>query len=155
MRQQPQHPFEGKGAFGDDIDIGERLEGERLEGERVLAVGPRRSKIEITSAHAECGGTGRPAFVEDRDLGVGIAAELQSDQRQQNRLARAGRANDDRVPDITDMGDEPEGRRPVGTNGQERWAVEMCVSVRPAQLAESGIMWARLSVLTGAARTLA
>src|SRR3546814_2575601 len=46
----------------------------------------------------------RIALVEDVDLRPGIAAELQRDQAQQHRLARAGRADHHHVADIADMG---------------------------------------------------
>ena len=65
----------------------------------------------MLSAHGEHSGARRIAFVEDGDLGSGIAAELQRQERQQHGLAGARRTDDEHVPDIADMGGEPERRR--------------------------------------------
>ena len=48
-----------------------------MEGERVLYAVSGRPQVEIVTAHAENGGVRRAAFVEDGDLGLRVAAELE------------------------------------------------------------------------------
>src|SRR3546814_5247258 len=62
----------------------------------------------MRAAHRQHRGARRKTLVEDIDLGIGVTPELQGEQCQQHRLARAGRANNEHVADVTDMGREPE-----------------------------------------------
>ena len=82
----------------------------------------------VRAAHGEHGGAGRKALVEDVDLGVEITTELQRDQRQQHRLARARRADDHHVADIADVRRKPERRRAPGLRRQQRRAIEMSIA---------------------------
>ena len=82
------------------------------------------------AAHGEHRGARRPALVEDEDLRAGIAAELQREQRQQHRLAGAGRADDQHVADVADMGRQPERGRAAGLGEEQGRPVEMRVPSR-------------------------
>src|SRR3546814_4230251 len=84
----------------------------------------------MRAAHREHGGACRKAFVEDIDLGVRIAAELKRQQREQHRLAGAGRADDDLMTDVADMGGEPERCRAGGLRDQQRRPAHMRVAGR-------------------------
>ena len=77
---------------------------QRLQRHRMLGAG-RQAAAEIVpvAAHGERRGADRAAEVEGEDLVVAVAAELHRHQRQQHRLAGAGRADDQRVADIADM----------------------------------------------------
>src|SRR5712664_2024522 len=97
------------------------------------------------AAHRQRCGADRAAEVESKNLIVRIAPELQRHQRQQYRLARAGRTDDEGVADIADMKREAERRCALGLAKKQRRRAQMLV----------GIMCARLSVETGGCRTLA
>src|SRR3546814_3169471 len=58
----------------------------------------------MRAAHRQHGGSCRKPLVEDVDLRVRVAPELERDQREQDGLAGAGRPDHQHVPDITDMG---------------------------------------------------
>src|SRR3546814_20552773 len=70
----------------------------------------------MLAAHRQNGGARRQSLVEDIDLRTLITAELQGEQRQQDRFARAGRPDNELMADITDMGGQPErcGTRRLG-----------------------------------------
>src|SRR3546814_16533638 len=78
-------PFRGPAPLAWQVDIGQRLEGERL------AVRFRRTQGVMRAAHREHRGTRGVALVDDIDLSLGVTSELERDQAQENRLARAGR----------------------------------------------------------------
>src|SRR3546814_6016633 len=59
----------------------------------------------MLAAHRQNGGARRQSLVEDIDLRTLITAELQGEQRQQDRFARAGRPDNELMADITDMGE--------------------------------------------------
>src|SRR3546814_4756909 len=58
----------------------------------------------MRAAHRQHGGSCRKPLVEDVDLRVRVAPELERDQREQDGLAGAGRPDHQHVPDLTDMG---------------------------------------------------
>ena len=97
--EQRRDPFGGPGALAGIVDAGKRLQGDRL-GE---VIGEGAAEIVPVAAHRERRGPDAAAEVEGEDLRAGITAELQRHQRQQHALARAGRADDQRVADIADM----------------------------------------------------
>ena len=68
---------------------------------------------------------------KDIDLAASIAAELQGDQGQEHRLARAGRADDQHMADIVHMGGEPERRRTGGLGIEKRRRIKMAIAHRP------------------------
>src|SRR3546814_7034174 len=85
----------------------------------------------MLAAHRQNGGARRQSLVEDIDLRTLITAELQGEQRQQDRFARAGRPDNELIADITDMGGQPErcGTRRLGI--EQRRSGEMIVACRP------------------------
>ena len=82
------------------------------------------------AAHRERCGADRAAEVESKNLIVRIAPELQRHQRQQYRLAGAGRADDQGVADIADVERKPERRRALGLAEEQRRRAQMLVSLR-------------------------
>ena len=87
----------------------------------------------------------------------GVAPELQRHQRQEHALAGARRTHDQRVADVANVQiDSRNGVAPSVLPNSSGGASRCSSRSGPAQTAESGIMWARLSVLeTGGCRTLA
>ena len=83
------------------------------------------------AAHGNRGGADRAAEVEGEHLRARIAAELQRHQREQHRLARAGRADHQRMPDIADMQREAKRRRALRPRMEQRRSAEMLVPLRP------------------------
>src|SRR3546814_17875354 len=69
--------------------------------------------------------------VEGEDLIVGIAAELHCHQRQQHRLAGAGRPDDQRMADIADMKGKTERGPAFGLAIKQGGFTEMLVPFRP------------------------
>src|SRR5689334_2009410 len=55
--------------------------------------------------------TGRTALVEDDELGLLIATELKSQDRQKDGFTGAGRANDQAMTDVADMQRQAKGSR--------------------------------------------
>src|SRR3546814_4396692 len=76
-----------------------------------------------------CGACRNP-LVEDIDLRLPVAPELEREGREQHGLARAGWANDQHVPDVADMSREPERRRSCGLRHQQGRSSEMVVAGR-------------------------
>ncbi|MCY1185741.1 hypothetical protein D9M73_265490 [compost metagenome] len=61
-----------------------------------------------------------------------VTPELQGKQREQHRLTGTGRANDQHVADVADMGGQAERRR-TARLGKEQWrTIEMGVADRPS-----------------------
>ena len=102
------------------IDIPQGLESEVSVEAEVIPDAPQRERCAAR----------RGALVEDEDLSVRIAAELQREEREQDRLAGAGRPDHHHVPDISLMGDQPERRRTGRARHQERRAGEMRIALR-------------------------
>ncbi len=73
----------------------------------------------------------RAAEVEGKYLAALITAELQRHQSEQDRLAGAGRTNDQRVADISNMEREPERGRAFGLGEEQRGCTEVLVPFRP------------------------
>src|SRR3546814_20692225 len=92
---------------------------ERLEGER-LAVGLGRSERMMRAAHRQHRSARAVALVEDIDLYARVAATLERYEAQQHRLARTRGPHDHHLPDLADMGGEPERRRAGGRRTAER-----------------------------------
>src|SRR3546814_10674773 len=84
----------------------------------------------MRAAHRQHRGARRKTLVEDIDLGIGVTPELQGEQCQQHRLARAGRANNEHVADVTDMGREPERGRSARLGIEQGRSVQMRVACR-------------------------
>src|SRR6266436_4612488 len=97
-RQDIDDPIGGPGALGNIRDARKRLK--RDGGRR--AVGQVAAEIMPVAAHGEGCGADRAAEVESKNLIVRIAPELQRHQRQQYRLARAGRTDDEACPIASD-----------------------------------------------------
>ena len=97
------------------VPVGRKL-GQRAECERTL---PCPDLVVIAA-----GGFGqrveRLAFIKGEDLRRFVPAELCRDQRQQGRLSRPRRPEDQRMADIVDMQVQPEGRRAAGDLHQRR-----------------------------------
>ena len=55
------------------------------------------------TTHRDGRGPYRTSKIEREDLRFGIATELQGHQRQEHGFAGAGRANNERMPDIADV----------------------------------------------------
>ena len=84
---------------------------------------------------------GPSAPVEEDDLRADEAAELQGEQRQQHRLAGAGRADDQGMADIADMQIEPERRAAARLASSSAAARSRCrLASGPAHTADTGIM---------------
>ena len=90
------------------------------ETEARRVVGQGAAEIVPVAAHGERGGADRAAEIEGEDLSARIAAELQRHQRQQHRLAGAGRTDHQRMADIADMQREAERRRALGLAEEQR-----------------------------------
>ncbi len=116
-------PLRRPGAFLRRLDARQRLQRHRLGH----VGGQRAAKVMPVAAHGDRRGADRAAEVEGEDLRARVAAELQRHQRQQHRLARAGRADDQHVPDIAHMQREAEWRRAIRPCMEERRATQMLV----------------------------
>src|SRR3546814_13173698 len=75
----------------------------------------------MRAAHRQHGGSCRKPLVEDVDLRVRVAPELERDQREQDGLAGAGRPDHQHVPDITDMGRQAKRGRSRRAGMEQRW----------------------------------
>src|SRR3546814_17725550 len=109
MREQGADPFGGPRAFIGAVDSRKRVEGDgaaALAG--MTAVFAAKSERMMCAAHRQHGGARRKALVEDIDLGVRVAPELQDQQRQQHGFTGAGRPDDQHMADIANMGRKPE-----------------------------------------------
>src|SRR5882724_12306655 len=82
------------------------------------------------AAYREGCSADRAAEVESKNLIVRIAPELQRHQRQQYRLARAGRTDDEGVTDIADVKRKSKRCRALGLTEEQRRRAQMLVSVR-------------------------
>ncbi|MDT4839931.1 hypothetical protein FQZ97_737350 [compost metagenome] len=121
MRQATLHPLGRPGAVARLVDARERLEGDRAIGAQVivLAAQPQHRRPH-----------GAP-HVEGEDARAGVAAELQRQRGEQDGLAHAGRADDQSVPHVADMGHQPEWRRTLGAGDDQRRPVEVRILLRP------------------------
>jgi hypothetical protein len=100
MRQHAAEPVERPQAAAVIVNRAEWLEGQpTLDAQLVPG-----------AANGERRGPRGAAFVEQDDLRVLVAAELERQHRQQHRFAGAGRADHDRVADVADMERQPEPR---------------------------------------------
>ena len=124
MGEQGSNPLRCPAPLGRVVDPAQRLKRERL-----AAIGAESQRM-MRAAHRQNGGARRESLVEDIDLAVRVTAELERDQREQHRLARAGRADHQHVTDIADMGGEAKRRRSGGAGVEQRRAVEMLVAHR-------------------------
>ena len=120
-------PFGRPGALFGQVDLAKRLQLHAA----IIVVGQTAAEILPVAAHSERGGTNAAAEVEGEDLGVLVAPELHCHQRQQYRLARAGRADDQRVADIADMKRKPERGRAFGPAVKQGGRPEVLVPFRP------------------------
>jgi hypothetical protein len=120
-------PFRGPCPFRGIIDHGERLQGDTVG----TVVGQRAAEIVPVATHGNGRGANAAAEIEGEHLGCSVAPELQGHQRQQHRLAGAGRANDQGMTDIADMKRVPERGRALGLGNEQRGRTEMLVPFRP------------------------
>src|SRR3546814_17178627 len=84
----------------------------------------------MRTAHRQHRSTCRESLVEDIELAGRIAAELEREQRQQYRFAGTSRPYHHHMPDVADMGVEPEWRGTSRLRDQQRRPVEMGVARR-------------------------
>ncbi len=105
---------------------------ERLEGDCLAAiiVGAQPERM-MRALHGQHGGTSGKTLVEDVDLRIRIAAELERQQSEQDRLAGPGRPDDQHMTDIADMRGQAERGRAAGLGIKERRAVKVGVMRRP------------------------
>ena len=94
-------------------------------------LGQLAAEIMPVAAHGEGGGADRAPEIEGEDLGSRVAAELQRHEREENRFARPGRPDHQRVADIADVEREAEGRRAFGLAVEQWRAVEMRIALLP------------------------
>jgi hypothetical protein len=104
MLQQRQNPIGGPAPFGGIINVPQRLK-------RQATI---QAQIMVRPAHAKRGGSGGVTLVENVDLGFCVTAELHRHQRQQHRLTRARRPDNQTVANIADMGRKSKWRRTGG-----------------------------------------
>jgi hypothetical protein len=100
MGQQRRDPFGRPGTFVAAIDMPQRLERDRP---RLVVMIPAEPERMVCAAHRQNRSTRREALVEDVDLAARVAAELERQQREQDRFAGAGRADDKHMTDVADM----------------------------------------------------
>ena len=117
--EQRGHPLRRPGTRHIIVDRSKRLERQV----RVAAEG------EVVAAWTQCRSTGGAALVEDVDLGVPVAPELQGHEGEQHRLAGTGGAYNQAVADVAHMRDQPEGRRAAGLGVEQRRSVQMRVAL--------------------------
>ena len=72
--QEKQDEFRSPDSFGRFIDVRKRLKGKGR---------PLAARFIVVSLHGKSCGTGRAVFVENNDLGTGIAEPLQGKHRKQ------------------------------------------------------------------------
>src|SRR3546814_4682821 len=72
----------------------------------MTAVFAAKSERMMCAAHRQHGGARRKALVDDIDLGVRVAPELQDQQRQQHGFTGAGRPDEQHMADIANRSDE-------------------------------------------------
>ena len=124
--QHRDDPVRRPGALRRVVNAGERLERDRcLRSLRQVA-----TQIVPVAAHGEHGRTDGAAEIEREDLGAGVAAELERHQRQQHRLAGAGRTDDERMADIADVKGKPERGRAFRLAEQQGGCIEVLVPFR-------------------------
>ena len=105
--------------------------GERLERDgRERTLGQFAAEVVPVAATSERRGPDRATEVEGEDLRLLIAAKLQGHQRQQHRLAGAGRTDDQRMADIADVEGEAERSRAFGSAEEQGRRRQMLVLVR-------------------------
>ena len=126
LGEDGRHPLRRPGALGLIVDARQRLQRHRM----LRAGGQAAAEIVPVAAHGDRRGADRAAEVEGENLVVPVTAELHRHQRQQHRLARAGRADDQRVADVADMEAEPERRRAFGLAVEQRRRLEMLIPCR-------------------------
>src|SRR5271156_872964 len=124
--EQRGEPFGGPGALSGIVDAGKRLKGDRLGD----VISERATEIVPIATHGEGRGPDAAAEVEGEDLRTRVTAKLQRHQCQQYALARTGRADDQRVPDISDVQREPERRRTFRPREKQWRGLEMLVAFR-------------------------
>ena len=90
------NPVGRPGAFRRIVDASKRLE--RNGSFRALA--KTAAEIMPITAHGECRGADRTAEIESEDLTALVAAELKRHEREQHRLAGAGRTDDEGVSHV-------------------------------------------------------
>src|SRR3546814_1907249 len=93
MCQQGGNPFGGPCAFGIIVDVAQGLERQRIGLAQCM----------MLAAHRQNGGARRQSLVEDIDLRTLITAELQGEQRQQDRFARAGRRSEEHTSELQSL----------------------------------------------------
>ena len=97
MGEQRTNPFGGPRPLVGLVDMPQGLERDRLAG---VAAKP---KAMMRAAHRQRRRPRRSAHVEDIDLGIRVAPELQGQQCEQDRLACTRRPDDHHMPDVADM----------------------------------------------------
>src|SRR5882762_8405885 len=123
--QDVDDPVGGPGAFGNVVYARQRLQ---RHGSR-RAVGQIAAEVMPVATHGEGCGADRAAEVESKNLIVRIAPELQRNQRQQYRLARAGWTYHQGMADIADMERNPKWGRTLGFAKEQRRRTQMLVSI--------------------------
>ncbi|MCY1358439.1 hypothetical protein D9M69_449750 [compost metagenome] len=113
-------PFGRPGAIAFARDTGQWLESDFFVATQVV----------VFATQAQHRGPQGLAQVEKEQARAGIAAELHGQGRQQDRLAHPGGADHQRVPHITDMGDQAERCGAVGTRHHQRRTIKVCVARR-------------------------
>ncbi len=125
--QDRRQPFGRPGALGRIVDPCQRLELHAVAG----LVGEHPAQVLPVATHADRGGADAAAKVEGEHLRPLIAPELHRHQREQHRLAGAGRPDDQRVADIADVKGKPERGRAFGSAVKQRGRTKMIVPFRP------------------------
>jgi hypothetical protein len=125
--QDRRDPLGRPGAFGGIVNLRERLERDAV----VYCIRQAAAEIVPVAAHRERRCSDRAAEIKREDLGVPIPAELKRHERQQHRLAGAGRTHNQGVADIADMERKPEGRRTLGLAEEQRRRAKMLIPFRP------------------------
>src|SRR3546814_5407308 len=92
-------PCRRPGALGGCVDMGQRLELDAVTG----AFGQAPAEILPVAAAGDGGGADAAAEIEGEDLRAFVAAELQRHQRQQHRLAGAGRRSEEHTSELQSL----------------------------------------------------
>lgn len=122
-RQDRGEPIGGPAALVGVVDPRERLElDRRLAAEQAAEIVP-------FAADAERRGADRTAMVESEDLRALVAAELERHEGEQHALARAGRADDERMTHVAHVKREAERRRTFGAGVEKRRGFEVDVAI--------------------------
>ena len=124
--QESCNPVSGPAPLRDIVDAGQRLEGNGLP----LLFAERASEVVPIPTHRERRGADGTAEVEGEYLRLVVAPELQRHEGQQHGLARARRADNERMADISDMQGEPERRCPLGPAEEQRRRIEVLIRRR-------------------------